>query len=185
MRATPALVWLLLTKRPGNIIDQCAEAGGLPPNAAIGCTVVTQDEVTRDVCKLTTAKAALSPLFAFLSIEPMLSEIDLYRGGFSYLSRLTSPQGKKFEKVDWVIVGGMSGDKWRDHEVPVEWVRALRNQCEWEGTPFYFKQWSAYRAKGRGCTLDGREHKERPSVAPLPRAPGPPPAPTQPELFAA
>jgi protein gp37 len=39
MRETPHLVYLLLTKRPGNIVNLAEEAGGLPPNAALGTTV--------------------------------------------------------------------------------------------------------------------------------------------------
>lgn len=77
MRATPNLTWLLLTKRPQNIIKMCEENGGLPPNAAIGCTVVDQKEANRDIPHLLRAKIALNPRFAFLSIEPIGGAIDL------------------------------------------------------------------------------------------------------------
>ena len=52
---------------------------GWPSNAAIGCTVVTQEEADRDVPKLLAAKAALKPAFAFLSMEPLLGPVDLTR----------------------------------------------------------------------------------------------------------
>lgn len=86
IRATPNLTWLLLTKRPGNIVKLFREAMHLFPggeaanwpfNAAIGCTVVTQEEADRDIPKLLAAKAALNPAFAFLSMEPLLGPVDL------------------------------------------------------------------------------------------------------------
>jgi protein gp37 len=64
IRATPNLTWLLLTKRPGNIVKLFErpmaerarptpkEFGHWPRNAAIGCTVVTQEEADRDIPKL-------------------------------------------------------------------------------------------------------------------------------------
>src|SRR6185437_12320866 len=79
IRATPHLTWLLLTKRPGNIVKLFANTLGWeadkkedaihrqwPSNAAIGCTVVTQEEADRDIPKLLQAKAALNPAFAFV-----------------------------------------------------------------------------------------------------------------------
>ncbi len=90
IRSTPNLVWLLLTKRPGNIIKLFADTlprtadkrdaalrEAWPRNAAIGCTVVTQAEADRDVPKLLAAKAALQPAFAFLSMEPLMGPVDL------------------------------------------------------------------------------------------------------------
>jgi protein gp37 len=90
IRATPNLTWLLLTKRPGNIVKLFADTlpatadkrdAALervwPRNAAIGCTVVTQEEADRDIPKLLAAKAALNPAFAFLSMEPLLGPVDI------------------------------------------------------------------------------------------------------------
>jgi protein gp37 len=82
---TPNLTWLLLTKRPGMIVNlfnaqernDCALSFSWPRNAAIGCTVVTQAEADRDVPKLLQAKAVLNPAFAFLSMEPLLGPVDL------------------------------------------------------------------------------------------------------------
>ena len=92
IRATPHLTWLLLTKRPGNIVkmfrsmpwvgDRPIEGAAelrWPRNASIGCTVVNQEEADRDVPKLLAAKAALNPAFAFLSMEPLLGPVDLTR----------------------------------------------------------------------------------------------------------
>lgn len=92
IRKTPHLTWLVLTKRPGNIVTLFGETLGWeadkkedvihrqwPFNAAIGCTGVTQEEADRDIPKLLAAKAALNPAFAFVSLEPLLGPVDLTR----------------------------------------------------------------------------------------------------------
>lgn len=148
MRATPRLTYLLLTKRPGNINKLATEAGGLPANAALGCTVVTQAEANRDIPKLCDTDA---PAFRFLSIEPMLEAIDLEQSHFDDWG------------IDWVICGGESGAGARP--IKPEWVRILRDQCQRAAIPFHFKQWGGFTAKAGGKELDGREWCERPTVA--------------------
>lgn len=83
---TPALTWLLLTKRIGNAKHM------LPftplPNAWIGATIVNQEEADRDVPKLLETPAAKR----FVSYEPALGPVDW----------------TKFPGLDWIIVGGES-----------------------------------------------------------------------------
>ncbi len=147
MRLTPNLTWLLLTKRPQNIVKQC-EAFGLPRNAALGATVVTQKEADRDIPHLIEADRKLTPALTFLSIEPMQEAMDLS----AWLPF----------HIDWVIVGGESGPQPRPMQA--EWARAIRDQCDHAGVPFFFKQWGGRRPKANGKTLDGREHCERPEI---------------------
>ena len=45
--------------------------------------------------------------------------------------------------LDWVIAGGESGPDARP--MHPDWARALRDQCAESGTPFFFKQWGAWR----------------------------------------
>lgn len=88
-RKHPHLTFLLLTKRPQNIVREFnrivamtngpADLSGWPRNAAIGCTVVTQAEADRDLPHLLRAKALLNPAFAFLSMEPLVEIVDLTR----------------------------------------------------------------------------------------------------------
>lgn len=176
MRETPRLVWLLLTKRPQNIARLAAEAGGMPDNAAIGCTVVTQKEAERDAPHLLSAPTRM---FRFLSVEPMLGRIDLdclSLGRGRSFNALTGEHtlenhghissGHPTDTIDWVICGGESGPHRR--EMSHDWARSLRDQCQRAGVPFFFKQWPGLRPKSNGCELDGREWKERPRVAPLP-----------------
>ncbi len=159
MRATPRLTHLLLTKRPGNIEKLADEAGGLPANAAIGCTVVTQAEADRDVPKLLAVRQR--PAFRFLSIEPMLGAIDLTMLDWDGATGLHVLEGAP--RINWVICGGESGPGARAID-PV-WVRSLRDQCAAADVPFHFKQWGGFTAKAGGKELDGREWCERPPLS--------------------
>lgn len=164
MRATPNLVWLLLTKRIGNAEALTREAGELPPNAALGATMCDLKEYDRDRIKLRDARDNLGALFSFVSLEPLLGMIILDKNA-----------------PDWIIVGGESGPRRR--EMDPDWARKLRDQSKELGRAFYFKQWPALRPKGKGCELDGREWKERPFVAPLPPVTSAPTTPSQASLF--
>lgn len=82
IRATPHLVWLLLTKRPMNIARMAEKAGGLSDNAAIGTTVEDQPRANINVPALLEAsvdlwRAKTRPLFLFLSCEPLIGPVDL------------------------------------------------------------------------------------------------------------
>lgn len=163
MRATPNLVYLLLSKRIGNAMKMAEEAGGLPSNAALGATMVNQDEWDRDTDKLLAAGQRLGALLTFASVEPMLEGI----------------AASAFP--DWVIVGGESGTAARP--LNVIWARSLRDQCAAAGVPFLFKQWGQFTPdpghtdplgeikmrrhvskKVAGRLLDGIVHNDRPPV---------------------
>jgi len=80
----------------------------------------------------------------FLSVEPLLEDL-----GAINLSG-----------VHWVIVGGESGPGARPMEK--EWVLSVRDQCEDEGVPFFFKQWGGVRKATTGRKLEGRIYGEFP-----------------------
>ena len=129
MDVTPNLLYLLLSKRVGNAIKMCDPMSGnpcLPSNAALGATMVNQEEWDRDLPKLKEAGRILDAQFTFASVEPMLGPIDA-RG----------------ELPSWVIVGGESGS----HARPMhpDWVRSLRRQCADAGVPYFFKQWGEWK----------------------------------------
>jgi len=91
IRATPALEWQLLTKRPQNIAGMLRpDWGDGWPNVWLGTTTKNQIEAARRIPHLVTIPAAIR----FLSVEPMLEAIDL------------SPW---LDRLHHVIVGGESG----------------------------------------------------------------------------
>jgi protein gp37 len=83
----------------------------------------------------------------FLSVEPLLERL-------IHLD-LTG--------IHWVIVGGESGPGARPCLKP--WVTDIRDTCERQGVPFFFKQWGGIRPKSAGRDLDGRTHDDHPALA--------------------
>lgn len=125
---TPNLVWLLLTKRIGNVPEMVSAATGrgqLPRNVAVGATMADQAEWDRDARKLKYVRDTLDPLFTFASVEPMLSPI--------VIRDLPCP--------DWVICGGESGRKPRYMD-PL-WAASLHLQVFDRDKAFFLKQMTA------------------------------------------
>lgn len=127
IEATPNLVWLLLTKRIGNVRKMTDTERGnplLPRNVAIGATIANQEEYDRDRMKLRDVKETRNPLFTFGSFEPLLGRIVL----------------DKFAP-DWIIAGGETdqGSHKARHTDP-EWFRYLRDQSRELGRSFFMKQ---------------------------------------------
>ncbi|EGF96783.1 DUF5131 family protein [Brevundimonas diminuta] len=146
---TPNLVWLLLTKRIGNVLkmtDPMRDGVCLPRNVAIGATMVTQEEYDRDRMKLWEVKQSLEPLFTFGSFEPLLGRITL-----------------DCHAPDWIIVGGESGREARTMDA--EWARYLKRQSADLGRVFNFKQMGGRSSDKGGHTLDGETYFARPVVA--------------------
>lgn len=154
MRKTPRLVYLLLTKRPQNIIKLAEAAGGLPTNAAIGTTIEDQKRADTNLPHLLIAAAALRPAFSFASLEPLLGPIDLRwaisqrrldiasgiqtRGHFS-------PGMETLGRLDWVIVGGETDQgEHKSRPTHPDWFRDLRDDCAATGVPFHLKQWGEW-----------------------------------------
>jgi protein gp37 len=163
IKATPALDWLLLTKRPQLI------AARLPPdwgtgyrNVWLGTTTETQAEADRRLPALLNNQARVH----FVSAEPLLSELNL--------APWLSEGGNR---VGWVIAGGESGPGAR--QTDPKWFRSLRDQCATASVPFHFKQWGNWAPDPMGTTvrvtkavagrmLDGRTWDGLPIVASAP-----------------
>jgi protein gp37 len=141
---TPNLDWLLLTKRPQNF-DKCSPwaPGDIPSNVWLGTTTENQEEADRRIPALLAVPAAKH----FISAEPLLGPIDLrmlHHDGITNIDTLSGrhgiaqPMQGKCARLDWVIVGGESGPGARP--MHPDWPRALRDQCQAAGVPFFFKQ---------------------------------------------
>lgn len=99
IKVTPALDWLLLTKRIGRVKHW---THALMPNVWLGATIVNQEEADRDVPKLLEAPAAKR----FVSYEPALGPVDW----------------TKYPGIDWIIVGGESTQGARARDFDVTWA---------------------------------------------------------------
>ena len=122
IHATPNLIWLLLTKRIGNVAKMLDPfAGNLPANAALGATMANQAEYDRDRIKLRDTASYCRALFTFASIEPMLGPVIL-----------------DCNAPDWIICGGESG--YGAREMNPQWARHLRDGSRQFGRAFFMKQ---------------------------------------------
>ena len=196
IRSTPNLVWLLLTKRPQNIIKMMPPRPlGLgdewPSNAAIGTTVEDQQRADLNIPHLLHASDVLKPAFNFLSCEPLLGPVLPWTT--TILARTMELLGHdNVPGIDWVITGGetdQGGHKARPTHP--DWFRSLRDQAaaasaafhhkqngEWvsvsevpgPGPHFQFEDGATVRRVGKklsGRTLDGVTHDAFPEVRAL------------------
>lgn len=156
--------YLVLTKRPQRMRDfflRYTKNGTEPwPNVYLGLTVCSQQEADEKIPIFLQA-----PGKKFLSIEPMLGEIDLTMKApkaYSLLSKFyghngfdeTGSQLQKdrmnyFPKIDAVILGGKTGPGARP--MHPDWVRSVRDQCAAAGVPFFFKGWGEWVPWGDDC----------------------------------
>jgi protein gp37 len=147
---TPALDWLLLTKRPQNIAGMLWPKwdAKLPDNIWLGTTVENRQEADRRIPALLGIPARIH----FVSCEPLLERIHLgyigwpsgsprKRDGTNALLGITYYDGDfrgRTARLGWVICGGESGGHAR--VMNPDWARSLRDQCEAASVPFFMKQ---------------------------------------------
>lgn len=141
MCETPQHTYQLLTKRARRL-RRVAVGLPWPSNVWIGVSVEDSKVLDR-VDDLRHVPAAMR----FLSCEPLLGPMD----------------GLDLEGIGWLIAGGESGPRHRP--IQPEWVRALRDMCQRDDIPFFFKQWGGRTPKHGGRTLDGRMWDEMPIPA--------------------
>lgn len=137
--------FLVLTKRPERMLEYFNSASLfrnifdpnirlLPsPNLWIGVTAENQARAEERIPILLQIPAAVR----FVSIEPMLGQVDLRRAFGT-----EGPRQTYIEQLDWVICGGETGPGARP--VHPDWVRSLRDQCQAAVVPFFFKQWGEW-----------------------------------------
>ena len=147
IRRTPHLTYLILTKRPQNIMNVLPhdwDAGW--PNVWLGVTIENENNFLR-MEPLADVLAARR----FVSYEPALGPLPP-RFCFTYAPVLS-----------WLIAGGESGPQAR---LPnPEWIRSARDQCQDNGILFSFKQWGGSRKINGvwgGDELDGQTYHQRP-----------------------
>ncbi len=150
---TPALDWLLLTKRPDNIRRLMPKWwNGRPwPNVWMGTTVENQEWADKRIPWLVDVPAVVR----FISYEPACGPLDLTRLQLirpignrpsAWLNALTGhyvgPDDITPDRIHWVIAGGESGPKAKPSHP--DWFRSVRNQCASAAVAFHFKQWGEW-----------------------------------------
>lgn len=120
---TEHLDWLLLTKRPENVLKLVPWSNNWPNNVWLGVTIENQEALERRMPFLEDCPAKVR----FLSCEPLLGPLNL------------SDWVNSFE---WAIAGGESGPRARPSDPA--WFRDLRDFLVTNAIPFHFKQWGAW-----------------------------------------
>lgn len=126
IRETPALDWLLLTKRIGNaayMIERDFD-GELPGNVWLGASVAEQKSADRDVERLLEIPATIH----WLSMEPLIERVKI--------------DPEMMNKLDMIVVGGESGANAR--HMDLDWAYDLLEQARAGQTLFHFKQLSEH-----------------------------------------
>jgi protein gp37 len=126
IRETPALDYLILTKRPGRI-HHCLpdDWGNGYRNVWLGVSIESKTYLWR----MAALKTIPAPV-RWLSVEPLLEDLGILD--------LTG--------IQWVVVGGESGNRSNNFR-PMDhaWARAIRDQCVQHGVAFFFKQSSGWK----------------------------------------
>lgn len=171
MRLIKRHTYQILTKRPEIAIEffkwyeqECYFPMSYQPlnNIWIGVSCEDQQTANERIPLLLQVPAAIK----FLSCEPLLGPIDLTSIDhpnieYDYLNSLTgevhvNTTGRKDYfpyHINWVIVGGESGRKARP--MHPDWVHSLRDQCQVEKIPFFFKQWGEWLHESQGADIYG------------------------------
>lgn len=145
IKQTPHHNYQILTKRAEQM-NEYFDRKEIPQNIWLGVTV----DVSASKDRIDSIRN-LNASIKFLSCEPLLED----------LGELN------LENIDWVIVGGESGSKARPMEK--KWVLSIKEQCEEQGSAFFFKQWGTWGADGikrnkkaNGKLINGKVYQEMP-----------------------
>jgi protein gp37 len=123
---SPQHIFQILTKREQRLY-QFLHAHPIPKNVWLGVSVENKKYGLPRIDVLRQINAPIR----FLSIEPLLEDL-----GTLNLSG-----------IHWVIVGGESGPKARP--MNPDWVKSIKEQCDLQRVPFFFKQWGTWGPDGK------------------------------------
>ena len=145
---TPQHTYQVLTKRADRMQEYFLHRP-VPKNIWLGVTVDNKKDGLPRIDFLRNIDATV----LFLSVEPLLEDLG----------------EMNLTNIDWVIVGGESGNRARPMEK--EWVVNIKQQCEREDVAFFFKQWGTWGAdrvkrnkKLNGKEIDGKIWQQYPEV---------------------
>ena len=147
IESTPHHTYQLLTKRAERMVEYFSTRA-IPSNAWLGVTVDVKSSIIR-IEHLRKLNATVK----FLSCEPLLEDLGALN----------------LQDIDWIIVGGESGNNARP--MKKDWVVSIKKQVEQQGAAFFFKQWGTWGSDGlkrskklNGKELDGKIYQSMPSV---------------------
>ena len=155
IRQCPRFIFQILTKRPERIA-QCLppDWGDGWPNVWLGTSVGHSDGSHR-IRELINQTAQFK-VVKFLSIEPMHGFVDLQETWFTSRLLKSVPWRDRtclVDMVDWVIVGGESGNetgRFKYRPAKVSWFENIVEVCRDHGKAVFVKQMGTHLAKELG-----------------------------------
>jgi len=146
IRQTPQHIYQILTKRPERIKENLPEwFDEIVDRVWMGVSIESQDYVDRIDYLLDL------PTIKFVSFEPLLGAIEWT---------------EKMNHLDWVIIGGESGNDNGDHlyrPMELAWMEKLVDDARLHSKPVFVKQLGTYQAKRLGLKdRHGRDINEFP-----------------------
>jgi protein gp37 len=148
IKKTPQHTYQILTKREKRM-EAYFRGKILPLNVWMGVSVENKKSIKR-IDYLRKVDASIR----FISAEPLLEDL----GNIN------------LQGIHWVIVGGESGHKAR--LMKKDWALNVKQQCESQGSTFFFKQWGAWGADGvkrskksNGMEIDGKVYQDLPIIS--------------------
>lgn len=133
IRRTPQFWYLILTKRPVRMLNELMKMKKrletIPRNVVWMVTTENQDMADKRILYLLKVRQFVPEAILGVSAEPLLGSLTL--------------KGPLSQGLSWIICGGESGGKEARPMHPY-WARALRDECQEAGTPYFFKQHGAW-----------------------------------------
>lgn len=146
IRKCPQHTFQVLTKRPERIIDHLPEYWEeIRDRVWLGTSMGSQKSIQRLYDLITS----IQPGIKFLSLEPLHGEINLP------MDELVDMGHKVKDLIDWVIVGGESGNengKYKYRPCELEWIENIVGICKFYGIPVFVKQMGTYLSKQLGMS---------------------------------
>lgn len=137
IRKCPQHTFQILTKRPERIKDNLPEFWD---EIKYYCHIGTSVGSAEGIHRIITLQSIQDIPVKFLSLEPLHESIDLISNGL-------------LEGIDWVIVGGESGNetgKYKYRPCNLDWIRTIVDQCTQNNVPVFVKQLGTYLSKEMG-----------------------------------
>lgn len=145
IRKCPQHTFQILTKRPERIIDHLPSYWeDIRSHVWLGTSIGSQKSIERMHDLLLGSDWNCTK---FLSLEPLHGAIKL-----SLYDQVDMGHKVK-DLIDWVIVGGESGNetgKYRYRPCELEWIESIVNECKEAGVAVFVKQLGTHLAKKMG-----------------------------------
>ncbi|MCB1202082.1 MAG: DUF5131 family protein [Leptospiraceae bacterium] len=130
---TPHLHWQILTKRPHLIRNRLPHDWGESGWNNVWLGVTVEGNLTHELRRIEILKN-IPAAVRFISVEPLIEDIP----------------NLPLEGIDWVIIGGESGNdngEFLYRPTELEWMLKIKEQCDAAGVPVFVKQLGVYLSK--------------------------------------